>query len=280
MTMMTTRRKLAIATWGPPDEGNIYGKITVDATEALAYLEAVREKSGEKVTITHFVGKAVAMALAQAPGLNGRILFGRYIPHKTVDLTYLVVLEGGKDLAKVKVERLDEKSIVDVARELRERAERLRGGKDEDFEKSKGPLKALPTWLIRPLITAVGFLTSGLGLNLKALGLEAFPFGSCILTNVGIFGLDEAFAPPTPFARVPVLVLMGAIHKAVVPDDRGQVVVRDRLTITATIDHRFMDGAQGGVLAKVIRDLFDDPWQLDPALRPGVRALPAAEASP
>lgn len=29
------RRKLAIATWASPREGNIYGKLTVDATERL-----------------------------------------------------------------------------------------------------------------------------------------------------------------------------------------------------------------------------------------------------
>src|SRR5437868_3292437 len=39
MSKMSTRRKLAIATWGNPGEGNIYGKLTLDATEALAYLD-------------------------------------------------------------------------------------------------------------------------------------------------------------------------------------------------------------------------------------------------
>ena len=33
------------------------------------------------------------------------------------------------------------------------------------------------------------------------LGLEAFPFGSAVITSVGMMGLDEGFAPPTPFAR-------------------------------------------------------------------------------
>ena len=35
-------------------------------------------------------------------------------------------------------------------------------------------------------------------------------------------------------------------------------------TITATIDHRFMDGFQGGVLARKVREIFADPTQLYP----------------
>ena len=81
--------------------------------------------------------------------------------------------------------------------------------------------------------------------------------------SVGMFGLDEGFAPFTPFARVPVLVLVGAVRDGVVAID-GQPAVRKLLTITATIDHRFLDGAQGGVLAKTMRSLIEDPWQLEP----------------
>ena len=54
---------------------------------------------------------------------------------------------------------MDRKSVVELARELRGRAERLRGGKDEEFEKSKGLLRALPTWLIRPILKLTGYLT-------------------------------------------------------------------------------------------------------------------------
>lgn len=262
MGAMSVRRKLAIATWRAPAEGNIYGKLTVDATQALAWIAAVREATGEKVTMTHLVGKAVGEALAQAPMLNGRILFGRYIPHDTVDLAYLVVLEGGKNLAKAKICHVDKKSPVDIAVELRELAERLRAGKDDDFKKSQGPLKLFPTWVLRPMVGLTGWLASALGVEVKRLGVERFPFGACIVTSVGMFGVEEGYVPPTPFARVPVYVLIGALRdEAVVVD--GDIVSQKRLTITATIDHRFIDGFQGGVLAKVVRQVLEDPWQLE-----------------
>jgi pyruvate dehydrogenase E2 component (dihydrolipoamide acetyltransferase) len=91
------------------------------------------------------------------------------------------------------------------------------------------------------------------------------------VTNVGSFGLDEGYAPFTPFARVPVLVLVGAVKEqpAVVG---GKVVPRPLLTITATVDHRFIDGAQLAVLAKIVRKGIEEPWTLD-----GLSCAPWAE---
>lgn len=134
MPKMSTRRKLAIATWSAPREGNIYGKLTVDATHVLAYLE--RAETGEKVTITHFVGKVVGAALRDAPGLNGFLRFGAFHHHSTVDVAFLVALDEGSDLGKVKVERVDEKRLEDIAREFGAAAAKLRAGKDKEFKKS------------------------------------------------------------------------------------------------------------------------------------------------
>jgi pyruvate/2-oxoglutarate dehydrogenase complex dihydrolipoamide acyltransferase (E2) component len=261
MAKMSIRRKLAIATWSAPREGNIYGKLTVDARPALAFVEQQREATGEKITITHVVGAAVARALAKAPGLNGRILWGRYIPHDSVSVAFLVALDGGKNLAKAKIEDLDKKSIADLATELKALATKLRSGKDEAFKKSMGPIKFLPTWIIRPLLFWTGWFASALGLSAKALGVEAYPFGSAIITSVGMFGLDEGWAPPTPFARVPVYVLVGAIRTRAAVEE-GEVIVRPEITLCATIDHRFLDGAQGGVLAKEVRRILEDPSEL------------------
>jgi len=263
----STRRKLAIATWSSPREGNIYGKLTVDVSKALDYIEAVRKRSGAKVTLTHLTGVAVARAMAKAPGLNGYIKLGRYIEHDTVDVSFLVALDGGNDLGKALVKDAAEMSAVDIAESLKQQALRLREGKDDDFEKSKGLLRALPTWLIRPLLWLTGWLSASLGLSIPSLGVTRFPFGSCIITNVGVFGLDEGWAPPTPFARVPVYVLTGAVRDRPLVID-GEVKIRPQMTLCATIDHRFLDGAQGGVLARAMREILEDPWQLDEAEGP------------
>lgn len=265
----TLRRKLSIATWTAPSEGNILGKLTLDATEVERYLAWVRRTTGEKVTITHFVGRCVGAALAEAPSLNGYLRFDRYVPHESVDVAFLVALEEGQNLAKAKVAHVDRKSVAEIARELSELAARLHRKEDLTFQKSMGPVALLPVFLLRPLLFVAGFLASALGLSVPALGIERFPFGSAIITSVGMLGLDEGFAPFPPFTRVPVLVLVGAIREAPFVLD-GAVVPRRQITITATIDHRFMDGYQGAILARNVRSLFANPWRLE-----GLDAAPA-----
>ncbi|MCU0691588.1 MAG: 2-oxo acid dehydrogenase subunit E2 [Polyangiaceae bacterium] len=268
---MSFRRKLAIATWSAPREGNIYGRITLDVTDSLRYMEQLRQETGEKITITHLVGKAAGQALAQSPSLNGRIVMDRFVPFRTTDVAFLVALEDGNNLGKVKVARVDERSVVEIARDLRTRAEVLHRGEDEAFQKSMAPLRWMPTWLVRKVVWFVGWLGSGLGLRIRALGVEPFPFGSCIVTSVGMLGFDEGYAPPTPFARVPVLVLVGAVGPRPSVVD-GQIVVRHKVTVTATIDHRVVDGYQLGAVAKVFREVMESPWLLDGRQPPALLA--------
>jgi len=258
----TLRRKLAISSWSAPREGNIHGKLTVDVTEAEAWLDATRQRTGVKVTLTHLVGAGVARALAVEPSLNGTIRFGRFVPHDQVNLTFLVAMPDGSDLAKARVDDVDHRHPVEVARELADRVERLRSGSDDDWERSKRAIRLLPTFLLRRLVWLTGWLASSLGLNIPALGVERFAFGSAVITNVGMFGVDEAYVPPTPFARIPLWVLIGAARDVPAVRD-GKVIVTRQVTLTVTIDHRFIDGFQAGTLASEFRSVFADPWQLD-----------------
>lgn len=258
--MTSTRRKLAIATWAPPAEGNIFGKVTLDASEALRYIAHVRQTTGKKISITHLVGKAAGDALAKAPTLNGKILFDRFVPFDTVDVTFLIAADG--DLGKTKIANVDKKSVTEIATELQDRAARVRGGEDEAFKKSMDAVRAIPAFLLRPIIKLTGWLSGALGVNIPALGVERHAFGSCVITSVGMLGFDEGYAPFTPFARVPLLLLVGAIREQPTVVD-GEIVVRPLVTITATVDHRFIDGAQLGVLAGEFRKVLEHPFDLD-----------------
>jgi pyruvate/2-oxoglutarate dehydrogenase complex dihydrolipoamide acyltransferase (E2) component len=260
--MNPLRRKLILATWRAPQEGNIHGKLTVDCTKALAYIEYLRQQHDEKITITHFVGRAIGEALHRTPSLNGYIRFGRYIPHDTVSISFLVAIDNGRNLGNTKITDVQKKKIVELSKELRSGALSIRKGTDKSFEAAQRTLKLMPVFVMRPMLWLTGWLTSSLGLNMTALGLNKFPFGACMITSVGMFGLDEGYAPHTPFARVPILVLISAIQKKpVVIDD--QVVIRPMMNITATIDHRYIDGSQGATLAHTIREAFEQPWILD-----------------
>jgi pyruvate dehydrogenase E2 component (dihydrolipoamide acetyltransferase) len=225
--------------------------------------------------VTALVGAAVGRALAAEPTLNGRIAFGRYIPFDDVVVSFLVQMDEGSDLAQVRVEGADAKTVAEVSRDLHARAARLRSGHDEAYERSKKTMQLLPTWALRRVLALSGFVTSGLGR--PAFGQPAFPFGAAIITSVGMLGIDEAFVPPTPFARVPVYVAVGAIRPMVFVEE-GAPVVRPGITLTCTLDHRFVDGFQAGTLAREMRRCFSDPASLGPLPARGPAASEVTES--
>lgn len=194
--------------------------------------------------------------------MNGRIIWGKFFPHSQTDIGCLVAIEGGKDLANVKITHADKRSIVDISNTLYEKAQKLRQGKDEDFKKTTSTLKFVPVFLLKPLVYWVGFLGGSIGLSIPLFGVKKFPFGSCLVTSVGMMGLDRAFVPFPPYGRIPMLVMIGAIRDKPIAEN-GQVVIRPILTVTATLDHRFVDGAQAAKLAKKVREVFEDPEKYD-----------------
>jgi pyruvate/2-oxoglutarate dehydrogenase complex dihydrolipoamide acyltransferase (E2) component len=251
-------RRMAAAMWRAPRDPSIYGSMDVDATAALAFL---REQPG-KITITHLVARAVALALRDQPELNCKIRFGgRLEQRETVDVFVTVATEGNRDLSGARIERADTKSLAELAREITDRAGKIRGGKDASYRKSRSAMRQVPWWLARPATWLSDVLVNELHLDLASQGMPVDPFGSAIVTSVGMFGIDAAFAPFVPLARCPMLILVPEVRPR--PWAVGaNVEVRPVLRLCATFDHRIIDGAAAGRFANRLTQLFTAPEQL------------------
>jgi pyruvate/2-oxoglutarate dehydrogenase complex dihydrolipoamide acyltransferase (E2) component len=234
----------------------------VDVTRTLAYVRACREQTGVHVTLTHVVGKAVAMAIRERPETNAIVRVGKRVYLRdTVDVFFQVALEGGENLSGAKVRRADDKSVVEIAQELAERVERIRAHADPELERTHGLLQRMPGPLRRPVTRAVAFLTYDLGLDLQRLGIPFDGFGSVMVTNVGMFHLPVGFAPLVPFSHCPMVLTVGAVEDRPAAVD-GRVEVRPTVTIGATFDHRLLDGYQAGKLAQRFTAILADPQQM------------------
>ena len=255
-------RKIAGAMWGPPDDPQVYGIIEFDATNMLALIERGRA-AGFPVTPTHLVGRAVANALHEVPDFNVRIKGSKVIPRETVDVFFIAAVEGGKELSGVKVERADEKSVFEVAKELRERASQMKQGDDKEFAKTKKNIARMPRRMLRPSMRFSAYLTNTRNKDVKALGVKKQPFGSAMITSIGMFGIPQGFAPLARFYGMPLLVLVGEITDKPMAVD-GQVVIRPVISLTATIDHRYADGWHISQLIKPFRAYLQDPAAFEP----------------
>lgn len=279
---LSSWRKMAAVAWSPPDDPTIYGTIDVEMTDALPLLSVLSERSGEHVTVTHLVVKALADTLARHPECNGMIRAGRIFLRDTVDLSVLVAMEPDEmderrhdqaiDLSEAMVRDADKKSVVEIAREIRAGVRTIRKHQDPFLERTKKLFDLLPPALLGPILRMTVFLEYQLNVDLTRLGVPRDPFGSGMVTSVGMLGITEAFGPIPPFSGVTMLVALGRVEDRPVARN-GRVVVRPIMRITATFDHRFIDGFQGGRLGNTFRRLMADPvasfWpaELGPAPR-------------
>ncbi len=262
---ISTRRRIAVASWRPPSDGRIYTRTAVDATETLAYVEATRLRTGEHLTVTHVVGAALARALMAVPEVQSRIVFGRIRSLESCDIGFAVDVQDGADLAPVKVRRVDQLTPLEVARKLAPKVASVRAGTDRAHSRSSSIVRHLPWWSLRPVLNTASLLVGGLGI--PAFGQPAFPLGAAFVSNVGTLGLDEAFMAPLPLARTPIYLAIGAVRDAPLVAD-GSVVIRPQLVLVATGDHRIVDGAQAGRIVTVLRELLADPARLDEPWQP------------
>ena len=90
----------------------------------------------------------------------------------------------------------------------------------------------------------------------NALEVEEVTGATITITNLGMFGID-AF---TPIINPPEVAILGVgrieQHLALV---EGQVIARDVMTLSLTVDHRIVDGAPGAQFLQALVKLLEHP---------------------
>ncbi len=265
-------RAMAAVAWDPPRDPTIYGGHDVDATELLAWLDRKSAEVGHKITPTHAVARAFAQTLRRHPGLNCTVRLGRLWQRERVSIFLQVAVppsdKGGQqasqkaDLSGALIADADRKDVATIAAEVRAVAEKIRSGDDPMLKSTKKNLSWMPPFLMYWALRAASFFSHDLGLDLTRLGIANDPFGSLMITSLGMMGVGRAFAPHFPAAKGLGCVLVGAIEDGVRVID-GEVQVRKLLPVSVTLDHRVVDGYQASVLARETRALLEAPWKLD-----------------
>ena len=258
-------RKLAGSTWGRPMDPQFFGDLDLDASVLLGHIEEARQRTGVHVTLTHMVGKAVAHGLAEVPELRVRLARGREHERESVDVFFIVAAEGGHELTGVKVRDADRKSAAELGEEVIRRCAAIGSGDDPELGRSKALLTLLPPRALRWGLRLAAWLTSDLNLDLGSLGMPRQAFGGAMITSVGIWGITRAYSPLAHYYRVPVLILIGAVRDQPVAV-AGEVTVRPMLTLTATFDHRYVDGFHAAQFARAVQDYCADPAAFEPPL--------------
>src|SRR5690606_9353178 len=129
-------------------------------------------------------------ALAKHPEHNGYVRRGRFYRRNDVSVFFIAAHQGGHELSGAKVSRAHEKSLIDVAREVEAATLALRAGQGGVLGRAKRLLTALPPRSLRVLLRMGAYLITDLNLPVGRLGLPEDPFGSFMVSSLGMFGIE------------------------------------------------------------------------------------------
>ncbi len=259
----------------PPADPYVSMNVAVDVTAARAYLARLGGDDATRPTLQHLLLVAIGRAMAQYPQANARIVGGKIRPVKEVGAALPVNLLGHAagaraELSLVVVNRLEARSLRDVAREARASVRNERGGKVENpvFGALMGFARHAPD---RVLGRSLDVLDRALRQPLVAEAMfRALP-ATTVLSNVGAVvggggerlpdGLQVRAAHISPPPR---LVHVGTVWGAAPVQDEvvpiaGRPEVRPMLPLVLVFDHRLIDGVLGARLVGRVAELMLDP---------------------
>jgi pyruvate dehydrogenase E2 component (dihydrolipoamide acetyltransferase) len=272
----STYRKIAIASWRHPQDPSTYSWLDLPVDEAQAFLKAY--PGDTRPSMTHFVAKIVAHCLEKHPELN-HLLRGNTLQRRArtdVFITTLLKTRNGDDLSGFCIPDVPHLSLGDVARVSGEAATRLKRGEDPEVARIDALTAKMPVWLMRLTLRLQAFCLYTLDISLSRFGLPDDHFGSVMISNFSVLGIDNALVPLSPYCRCPLIIGMGRIRPMPIVRD-GQVVVADCVTISFTFDHRYADGVHGGMLLRAFQKIFLKPTRYAEVFEPATAIVAAGE---
>ena len=255
-------RKMACAWWDNPSNPQIYGSMNVDMTECLRFIREYERKQKKKLTITHLLVKAIALAYRKFPELNVKVERNKIYRRNSIDIHLLVSAESGGDLSAIKMNRADGMSLNEIFDKVKKGARGVRANKGPTFRRSRNIIRNRSIFTTRFLLRMAGWLVNKKHRDLSKLGFPLDPFGTAIISSVGMFGVETAFAPFLPLARCGVILVVTQVKDRPWVSD-GKVVVRPVMKLCGTFDHRIFTGHQAGLFSQEVKDILMNPVRLE-----------------
>jgi 2-oxoglutarate dehydrogenase E2 component (dihydrolipoamide succinyltransferase) len=197
--------------------------VEADVTNLVLWREKIKDqfnaRYGEKITYMPVFTEAVARAISEFPLLNSSVEDYKIIIHKDINIAIAVAKPDGNLVAPV-VKNAEQKNLVGLTKNINQLADAARKNK---------------------------------------LSVEDYQGGTFTITNFGSFRNLIG----TPIINQPQVAILatGSIEKkpAVMETPTGDaIVVRHKMFLSLSYDHRVIDGALGGAFLRRIADILEE----------------------
>jgi pyruvate/2-oxoglutarate dehydrogenase complex dihydrolipoamide acyltransferase (E2) component len=219
--------------------------IQCDVTETRSFLEA----ADPPLSWTAFLVAAVARAAAAHPEVHAYVNWaGRLVVHHHVDVSTLVEVvapAGSFPLAHL-IRDADIRSPADLSTELRQ-------VKREPSAGTSGRLfTSIAPWVSRiPGAVALFYWLAARSTRMRRLT------GTVSVTAVGMFGRGGGLGIGHPTVQTLTVLVGGRSVRPWVKD--GEVVPREILDLTVSVDHNVVDGAPAARFVADLREIIEHP---------------------
>ncbi len=264
---LTTYQRLAIGSWKNAKDPSIYSWSDVDYEKAQELTDWVLKEKGIKLTPTYIISQSIALVFAVRPQLNTILRSGVLYQRDLVSFSYMVAVTKKDDtkrfnLSNCVIHDVTKLGLLELYQKLKEKISDTKEAKSENIKSQDTLLKKVPTFLMSYFLDLTSFLLYTLNIRLK--GVPYDPFGSVAISNLGQIGVDNAFIPLIPYARVPVLIAIGLVKPRPFVNENREIVVKDILRFCSTINHRYVDGKSLALMQRMLLYIFKDPkrWLL------------------
>lgn len=260
----------------PSNDPYVSINFDVAAAPALTFLDAHAREHGERASLQHLVSRAIALALAQTPALNVKVLGRAIYQLDSVSLAMPVHLGGdtegmraGKDeTGMIVVPDVDRKSLLDVARETRAISETERRGETvfNGSALARKFMRAVPAGVLHTSLDLARTVTRqpvvhSILRSQLAVSSAVTNVGSIVKLPPGARFRGASTTIPSKVTPVASVFGVGPVQDAALVQD-GAVVAGRVLPIIMMVDHRAIDGVLMGTAATRVARMLTEPAQL------------------
>ena len=235
----------------------------IDAEPLQAFLRERNRQGRVILTTAHALIRATAVALAQFPDMNVRVVGRRVFAFREVGVRMAFVHRRNNEIDLLLVSAADTKSLEQIGEEIWRRllqAARGQGSRDRDLKRLRG----LPAFWFRQFLRVSSFLDRNL--RLPALGrIDELRAGAAMVNDLSFPGAPpmRSYKPTRfPSPSDTLNLTLGPAETKVVARGDG-FVTTTVMPLFVRADHRLVDAYQLGRFVAVVRDLLNHPERLD-----------------
>lgn len=237
----------------------------INADPLLSFLHDRNRGGRVIITTAHALVRATAMALEKFPEMNVRVVGRRVYAFREISIRMAFFHRRNRDIDILLIKAANQKSLEQIGREVWERllqAGRGEGARDRDLAR----MRRVPAFWFRQFMRIYAALDRNFALPAVS-RLDELRGGSALVNDLSSSGVPpiRSYKPSRfPDDSDSLNLTLGPAENKVVARADGFESVRV-MPLFVRADHRLTDAYQVGKFLAVVRDLLQNPQQLDVA---------------